>query len=154
MTKLKGLLLTEGMHGMISQVEGLANALDIDFTHHKVELNSFWKLIPPKFTPVSNFTFNSIDSKDFDIIISCGRKSVIPSICLKKNSKKKIHNIKYPILIMHGKKDKIVPFYMGEKIYSLANERKSKYFTENDDHLMEFNIKLNNAISDFLKSLN
>ena len=93
MTKLKGLLLTEGMHGMISQVEGLANALDIDFTHHKVELNSFWKLIPPKFTPVLNFTFNSIDSKDFDIIISCGRKSVIPSICLKKNSKKKIYNI-------------------------------------------------------------
>ena len=93
MTKLKGLLLTEGMHGMISQVEGLAKALDIDFTHHKVELNSFWKLIPPKFTPVSNFTFNSIDSKDFDIIISCGRKSVIPSICLKKNSEKKVFNI-------------------------------------------------------------
>ena len=93
MTKLKGLLLTEGMHGMISQVEGLAKALDIDFTHYKVELNSFWKLIPPKFTPVSNFIFNSIDSKDFDIIISCGRKSVIPSICLKKNSKKKVQNI-------------------------------------------------------------
>ena len=88
MTKLKGLLLTEGMHGMISQVEGLAKALDIDFTHHKVELNSFWKLIPPKFTPISDLTFNSFDTKDFDIIISCGRKSVIPSICLKKNSKK------------------------------------------------------------------
>ena len=93
MTKLKGLLLTEGMHGMISQVEGLAKALDIDFTHHKVELNSFWKLIPPKFTPVSNFTFNPINPKDFDIIISCGRKSVIPSIYLKKNSEKKIYNI-------------------------------------------------------------
>ena len=93
MSKLKGLLLTEGMHGMISQVEGLAKALDIEFTHHKVELNSFWKLIPPKFTPVSNFTFNSIDPKYFDIIISCGRKSVIPSICLKKNSKKKVYNI-------------------------------------------------------------
>jgi len=93
MSKLKGLLLTEGMHGMLSQVEGLAKALDIDFTHHKVELNSFWKLIPPKFTPVSNFTFNSFDSNDFDIIISCGRKSVIPSICLKKNSKKKVYNI-------------------------------------------------------------
>ena len=93
MSKLKGLLLTEGMHGMISQVEGLAKALDIDFTHHKVELNSFWKLIPPKLTPVSNFTFNSIDSTDFDIIISCGRKSVIPSIYLKKNSKKKVYNI-------------------------------------------------------------
>jgi len=93
MSKLKGILLTEGMHGMISQVEGLAKALDIDFTHHKVELNSFWKLIPPKFTPISNLTFNSFDTKDFDIIISCGRKSVIPSICLKKNSKKKVYNI-------------------------------------------------------------
>ena len=93
MTKLKGLLLTEGMHGMISQVEGLARALDIDYTHHKVELNSFWKLIPPKLTPISNFTFNPIDLEDFDIIISCGRKSVIPSICLKKNSKKKVYNI-------------------------------------------------------------
>ena len=93
MSKLKGILLTEGMHGMISQVEGLAKALDIDFTHHKVELNSFWKLIPPKFTPISDLTFNSFDTKDFDIIISCGRKSVIPSICLKKNSKKKIYNI-------------------------------------------------------------
>ena len=41
MAKLKGILLTEGMHGMISQVEGLAKALDIDFTHHKVELNHF-----------------------------------------------------------------------------------------------------------------
>ena len=41
MTKLKGILLTQGMHGMISQVEGLAKALDLDFTHHKVELNNF-----------------------------------------------------------------------------------------------------------------
>ena len=72
----------------------------------------------------------------------------------KYETKKKINNIKFPILIMHGKKDKIVPFYMGEKIYSLANEKKSKYFTENDDHMMEFNIKLNNAISDFLETLN
>ena len=51
MTKLKGILLTQGMHGMVSQVEGLAKALDIDFTHHTVELNSFWKVIPPKLTP-------------------------------------------------------------------------------------------------------
>jgi len=93
MSKFKGLLLTEGMHGMISQVEGLAKALDIDFTHHKVELNSFWKLIPPKLTPVSKFTFKNFDLNDFDIIISCGRKSVIPSIYLKKNSKKKVYNI-------------------------------------------------------------
>jgi len=93
MTKLKGILLTEGMHGMISQVEGLAKALDIDFTHHKVELKYFWKLIPPRLTPISNISFNELRTSDFDIIISCGRKSVIPSIYLKKISKKKIYNI-------------------------------------------------------------
>ncbi len=93
MGKLKGLLLTEGMHGMISQVEGLAKALDIEFTHQKVEINSFWKMIPPNLTPISNLVFKNFDFQDFDIIISCGRKSVIPSIYLKRNSKKKVFNI-------------------------------------------------------------
>ena len=93
MIKLKGLLLTEGMHGMISQVEGLAKALDLDFIHEKIELNSFWKLFPPKLTPVSSNVYKKIISSDFDVIISCGRKSVIPSIHLKKNSNKKVINI-------------------------------------------------------------
>ena len=93
MSKLKGLLLTEGMHGMISQVEGLAKALDIDYIHQKVELNKFTKFLPPKITPVSNLFFKNFEIPDFDLIISCGRKSVIPSIYLKKNSKKKITNI-------------------------------------------------------------
>ncbi len=93
MKKLKGLLLTEGMHGMISQVEGLAKALDLDFTHHKVELNNFWKFIPPKLTPISNKVYKHFDATNYDIIISCGRKSVVPSIYLKKNSQKKILNI-------------------------------------------------------------
>ena len=93
MKKLKGLLLTEGLHGMISQVEGLAKALDIDFFHERVELNSFWNFIPPNFTPISKFVFKNKVNREFDIIISCGRKSVIPSIYLKKNSNKKIINI-------------------------------------------------------------
>ncbi|MDB9767711.1 mitochondrial fission ELM1 family protein [Candidatus Pelagibacter sp.] len=93
MTKLKGILLTQGMHGMISQVEGLAKALDIDFTHHKVELNHFWKLIPPNLSPVSQSVFKKINHDDFDVIISCGRKSVIPSIHLKNTAKKKVFNI-------------------------------------------------------------
>jgi len=93
MSKLKGLLLTEGMHGMISQVEGLAKALELDFFHEKIELNSFWKFVPPKFTPIKKFVFKNIIEKDFDVIISCGRKSVIPSIFFKKNSQKRIFNI-------------------------------------------------------------
>ncbi|MDC3207729.1 mitochondrial fission ELM1 family protein [Candidatus Pelagibacter sp.] len=93
MNKLKGVLLTQGMHGMISQVEGLAKALDIDFTHHTVEPNNFWKMVPPKFTPISQIVYKKIDLNDFDIIISCGRKSVIPSIHQKSISKKKVFNI-------------------------------------------------------------
>ena len=93
MTKLKGLLLTEGMHGMISQVEGLAKALDIDFIHEKIELNNFWKLIPPKITPIHSFVFKNKIDNDLNIVISCGRKSVIPSLFLKKKFKDKIINI-------------------------------------------------------------
>ena len=93
MSKLKGLLLTEGMHGMISQVEGLAKGLDIDFIHEKIELNNFWKLFPPKFTPINSFVFKNKIEKNFDIIISCGRKSIIPSIYLKKKFKNKVMNI-------------------------------------------------------------
>ena len=93
MRKLKGILLSEGMHGMISQVEGLAKALDIDFTHHKVELNNLWSLIPPKLTPISQSVYKRINQSDFDLIISCGRKSIIPSIHLKSISNKKVFNI-------------------------------------------------------------
>ena len=93
MSKLKGLLLTEGMHGMISQVEGLANGLDLDFIHEKIELNNFWKWIPPKITPVQSSVFKNKIKEKFDVVISCGRKSVIPSLYLKKNFGKKIINI-------------------------------------------------------------
>ena len=93
MTKLKGILLTEGMHGMISQVEGLAKALDIEFIHEKIELNNFWKLIPPRFTPIQNYVFKNNIEKDFNIVISCGRKSVVPSIFLKQKYKNQIMNI-------------------------------------------------------------
>jgi len=117
MTKLKGILLTEGMHGMISQVEGLAKALDIDFIHEKIELNYFWKLIPPKFTPVQKFVFKNKIDKKFDIVISCGRKSVIPSIYLKKKFKNKIMNIHIqdPKVSLYNFDYTIVPEHDGLK---------------------------------------
>jgi len=93
MNKLKGLLLTEGMHGMISQVEGLAKALNLEFIHEKIELNNFWKMIPPKLTPTKDFVFKNDISKKFNVVISCGRKSVVPSIFLKKKFGSKIMNI-------------------------------------------------------------
>jgi len=68
----------------------------------------------------------------------------------KYDSEKKIKNIKIPILIMHGKKDNIVPFKMGKKLYDLANNPKFFYFTESDDHMMTFDEKLVSAIKNFL----
>ena len=92
MKKLKALLLTEGMHGMISQVEGMAKALNTEYSHKIVRLNFPWNLIPPKFTIVSQIVLKDkiyITNNEIpDLVISCGRKSVIPSILLKrKNSK-------------------------------------------------------------------
>ena len=71
----------------------------------------------------------------------------------KYESEKKIKNIKTPLLVMHGKKDKIVPFYMGEKIFNIANKPKFKYFTDMDDHMMYFDDKLINEINSFINKL-
>ena len=67
---------------------------------------------------------------------------------------KKIKNINSPILVMHGEKDQIVPFFMGKKIYELANTPKYSYFTKYDNHMMEYDEKLVFALKSFLKSLN
>ncbi len=93
MSKIKGVLLTEGMHGMISQVEGLAKALDLNFIHQKVELNHFWRFLPPKITPIKQFILKEKIESNAKVVISCGRKSVIPSIILKKKYKEKIFTI-------------------------------------------------------------
>ena len=93
MLKLKALLLTQGMHGMVSQVEGLAKGLKLAFKHQTIKLKPFWNYIPPKFTPISENLLTEKFVCDSKIIISCGRKSVIPSIALKKRFGKEIFNI-------------------------------------------------------------
>tara|TARA_B100001057_G_scaffold493400_1_gene587747 strand:- start:1460 stop:2278 length:819 start_codon:yes stop_codon:yes gene_type:complete len=72
----------------------------------------------------------------------------------KFENKKKIQNINSPILIMHGEVDQIVPFAMGKKMYEIANEPKYSYFTKYDDHMMEYNENLINALNSFFRSLN
>ena len=63
---------------------------------------------------------------------------------------KKLKNIKIPILVMHGEKDKIVPFKMGKKVFNEANEPKFFYFPKEDDHMMNFNDELLKALSNFI----
>ena len=93
MLELKALLLTQGMHGMVSQAEGLAKALKLNFKHQKISLKPVWNLLPPKLTPISENLLTEKFVCDSKIIISCGRKSVIPSIAIKKRFGKEVFNI-------------------------------------------------------------
>ena len=104
-------LLTEGAHGMISQVEGLANSLNTTFDHQTIKLSSFFKLLPPSLTPKSEgvFNFNELmkNNKNYpDLLISCGRKSVVPSIVIKKYLKS---NFKNNIKNIHIQDPKVSP---------------------------------------------
>jgi fermentation-respiration switch protein FrsA (DUF1100 family) len=95
----------------------------------------------------------------FTSMIDLGKKyyPIFPVKLLLKDkyeSEKKIKNLKSPLLVMHGKKDKIVPFYMGEKIFDMANNPKFNYFTEMDDHMMNYDENLINEIDLFIRTLN
>ena len=72
----------------------------------------------------------------------------------KYKNDKKILDINIPLLVMHGEADQIVPFWMGKKIYEMANQPKYSYFTKFDDHMMEYDEKLVLALKKFIKSLN
>ena len=62
----------------------------------------------------------------FTSMVAAGKSKypIFPIRLLLKDryeSDKKIKNIKSPVLIMHGEQDNIVPFWMGEKMFELAN---------------------------------
>ena len=72
----------------------------------------------------------------------------------KYESNKKINKVSCPVLIIHGKVDKIVPYTMGEKMYEVANQPKFFYSQEYGDHMVEYNEKLLSALRKFIQSLN
>tara|TARA_B100000214_G_C23873868_1_gene583965 strand:- start:40 stop:852 length:813 start_codon:yes stop_codon:yes gene_type:complete len=64
----------------------------------------------------------------------------------------KLSEINSPILILHGKKDTIVPFNMGLKIYENISSSKFKYFNDYDDHMMDYNEDLVQSIKNFINT--
>ena len=138
MAKLKALLLTGGYHGMISQVEGLAKALRVEFHHKIVRLNWLWNYIPPKFTPKSEIILKDknyvTNTEKIDLIISCGRKSVIPSILLKKKNKNifTIH-IQDPKINFNNFNIIVAPEHDGIKGENIINSKGAiHYITEEE----------------------
>ena len=69
----------------------------------------------------------------------------------KYESIKKIDKINFPKMVMHGDKDKIVPFSMGKEMFEKFSEPKLSYFRKDDDHMMEFDEELLEKIKNFLK---
>ena len=89
MRYFKALLLTEGAHGMVSQVEGLAKALKLDFNHCFVNLKKPWRYFPINLVPVSKSVVEGKipDQIENQVLISCGKNSIISSLFLKRNNK-------------------------------------------------------------------
>ena len=71
----------------------------------------------------------------------------------KYNSLKKLHIIKSPILVLHGKSDTLVPFSMGKKIYDSANEPKYYYFPDFDNHMMTYDQNMMKILSNFVNEI-
>ena len=90
--------LTDGSDGMISQVRGLAEALNVNYELKVVKLNFPWNKLPVNFLPLSNMMFKNLgdfnlDSKVPDILISCGKRSIYASLFIKKKSIKRIFSV-------------------------------------------------------------
>ena len=104
-----------------------------------------------------NINFNSVILESPFTSIENSAKIYYPYLPVKLllkdkyDSINKINMVNSPILIMHGKKDDVVPFSMGQKLFEEANNPKYSYFTTSDDHMMEFNSELLNAVKNFIK---
>ena len=77
----------------------------------------------------------------------------------KYNNYQKIKKIQAPILIIHGTKDKVIPFWHAEKLLQLANPPKTLFSIEGGAHNFHANMTEQarnsyfSAISKFTKSL-
>ena len=57
------------------------------------------------------------------------------------------------IFIIHAKGDEVVPFWMGEKMYEMANEPKMKLFIDENKHLVTYDENLMNNMDNFYNLL-
>lgn len=67
-----------------------------------------------------------------------------------------IDKINAPLLVIHGKKDSVIPFWHGEALYNKAKEPKDFFWPDSADHNDLFILEENNylkKIADFVKTL-
>lgn len=52
----------------------------------------------------------------------------------KFKNNKKVQKVDEPILVIHGKKDSVIPFWHGQKLFDLAQSPKQHYWIEDANH--------------------
>ena len=144
MTNFKNLrawCLTDGSAGMISQVKGLADALNLNFEQKTIDLKFPWNKLPVGILPPSKIIFNnyrqiSLESNiPPDIIISCGKRSIYASLHLKKSLKNKVFSI-------HIQNPKINPAHFDLVVAPAHDDLKGKNVLQTDLALNHINNRL------------
>ncbi len=144
MTNFKNLrawCLTDGSAGMISQVKGLADALNLNFEQKAIDLKFPWNRLPVGILPSSKIIFNnyrqiSLESNiPPDIIISCGKRSIYASLHLKKSLKNKVFSI-------HIQNPKINPALFDLVVAPAHDDLKGKNVLKTDLALNHINKSL------------
>ena len=144
MTNFKNLrawCLTDGSAGMISQVKGLADALNLNFEQKTIDLKFPWNKLPVGIFPPSKIIFNnyrqiSLESNiPPDIIISCGKRSIYASLHLKKSLKNKVFSI-------HIQNPKINPAHFDLVVAPAHDDLKGKNVLKTDLALNHINKSL------------
>ena len=65
----------------------------------------------------------------------------------------KINNILSPLLILHGKKDEVVPFEMGKKIFEQYNRKKKNVFIDEAMHNNLYEYGIAKEVINFIKNI-
>jgi len=73
----------------------------------------------------------------------------------KFNNARTIRSVHCPVLIAHGRRDEVIPFWHGERIYELANEPKQSVWLEagHNDAMVVARVSLIAAIQNFAGQL-
>lgn len=96
------LLLTSGLHGMLSQTKGIANALGLNYKQHVIKLKKSFSWLPSQLLPAQPFIFQqTLPTSLPKFIVSCGRHSAIASKFLKSQHGDNIFTIHIQNPIIH-----------------------------------------------------
>ena len=63
----------------------------------------------------------------------------------------KINNLYSPLLVLHGRKDEVIPFKMGEKIYNEYKNKKDNVFIDEAMHNNLYEYSIADKVIEFIE---